>query len=114
MCPFGTGQIHTFVHAGGITSDLQRATSAAPSGAPVSSRYTNPLPRRRRAQPGESGWTRRSLGMRVVRYPRPAAGKPRSGEVLEVAARRRTALALVLGARGAAAVGVLGGGRHLH
>ena len=36
--PFGRGQIHTSVHAGGIVKALQRATSSAPSGSPVSSR----------------------------------------------------------------------------
>src|SRR5947199_23487 len=53
MWPMGYGQTQTSSHAGGIrSSEIRRRTSASLIRRPSSSRYSNPLPRRRRIRPG--------------------------------------------------------------
>src|SRR4051812_11530341 len=61
MCPSGLGQIQTSSHAGGIASwTIRSIASASVTRRPSSSRYSNPLPRRRRLRPGPEQSTFRS------------------------------------------------------
>src|SRR6185437_3776785 len=57
----GSGQIHTSCQAGGMTSDLIRASVAGSfTGADDGRRYRNPRPQRRRLIPGSEGSLRDS------------------------------------------------------
>src|SRR6059058_1516578 len=62
MCPLRYGLIHTFFHAGGMTSSLILVNVASSvTGVPSGLTYEKPLPRRTRAIPGPLTTLRRNV-----------------------------------------------------
>ena len=69
-CPRGYGQIQTSSQAGGIPSSRMRSTTSGASiRVPSSSRYSKPLPRRRRVIPGPEQSERRSRVIHRTVFP---------------------------------------------
>src|SRR5436305_277415 len=85
MWPIGSGQIHTSSHAGGIArATIRSITSGSVTRLPSSSRYSKPMPRRRRRSPGPEQSTFRSLATDPWSPARLALNLAASGEhVLE-------------------------------
>lgn len=78
---YGSGQIHTSFHAGGIASCLmRRISSLSLTVLPDASRNEKPLPRATRVRPGREQSERRGLRLRLLcmlaPYPAGTVGMP--------------------------------------